>query len=142
MEEERCTMFSFMTGHVFAAVLHFLCAVSAWCCPVFPILPIVLFLLERNRIARVACIHTVLVCLVMDVLAFVPVILWLIIRACTHASGAFYVICTVLFAAVLLILGFILLIVEVTCGVKSLKKEPVIVPFITGWVAKLSEKLM
>ena len=142
MEDERCTMFSFMTGHVFAAVLHFLCGLSAWCCPVFPILPIVLFLIERNQQARAACIHTVLVCLVMDVLAFVPVILWLIIRSASHAAGAFYVICTVLFVGVLLILGFILLIVEVTCGVKSLKREPVVVPFITNWVAKLSEKLM
>ena len=141
MEDEKCTLFSFMSGNTFAAVLHILCGLSAWCCPVFPILSLLLFLMERNGKARMACIHTAIVCLVMDVLLFIPVILWLIIRSCTHAAGAFYVICTVLFVAVLLLLGFLLLAVELTCGVKSLKKEPVVVPYITAWSAKLAEKL-
>ena len=142
MEDERCTLFSFMTGDSFSAALHFLCAVSAWCCPVFPILPAVLFLLERNQKARFTCIHTILMCLAAEALAFVPVILWLIIRGATHACGAFYVICTVMFAAVLLIIAFLLLVIEVTCGVKCLKHEPATVPFITGWAAKLANKLM
>ena len=105
MEEERCTLFTFMSGHRFAAALHILCGLSFWCCPVFPLLSIVLFLLERNKQARISCIHTALVCVCLEVMALIPVILWLIIRGVAHASGAFYVICTVMFAAVLLILA-------------------------------------
>ena len=141
MEEDRCTLFSFLTGNVFAAILHILCGLSGWCCLVFPILPVILFLIEKNPRARVACLHTIVVCVVMDVLAAAPVILWLIIRAITHCSGAFYVFSTVMFAAIMLILWFALLIVEVTCAVKSLKKEPIEIPFITDWVAKLAGKL-
>lgn len=141
MEEEKCTLFSFFTGGVFAAVLHFICAVSGWCCLVFPLLSLLLFLVEKNPKARVACIHTGVVSLVTAALAVVPVILWLIIRAATHASGAFYVICTVLFVAVCLIICFTLFVIEVSCGVKSLKGEPVEVPFITNWVAAVAEKL-
>ena len=75
------------------------------------------------------------------VLAAFPTILWLIIRAVTHAAGAFYVICTVLFAGVLVLLFLALLAVEVACAVKCLKKEPVEVPFVTAWVAKLANKM-
>lgn len=142
MEDERCTLFTFMSGSTFAAVLHILCGLSAWCCPVFPILPIILFLLERNSLARVTCVHTAVACVAVEVLAFIPVVLWLIIRGATHAAGAFYVLCTVLFVAVLLILAFVLLAVELTCGIKALKKEPVEVPFITAWTSKLAAKLM
>ena len=141
MEEERCTLFSFMTGNTFAAVLHFICSVSGWCCLVFPILPIILFLIERNSKARVACIHTGVVCIVLDVLLIVPIVLWLIIRAITKSSGVFYTFCTVMFAAVVLLLWLALLIVEITCAVKSLKGEPVEVPFISNWVAKIAAKL-
>lgn len=141
MNEERCTLFTFLTGNVFAAILHLLCAVSFWCCLVFPLLSLLLFLIERNSAARSACLHTGIISLVFAALAAIPVILWLIIRAASHANGAFYVICTVLFAAIMLILGFTLLVVEVSCAVKSLKGEPVEVPFISNWVAKLAEKL-
>ena len=141
MEEDRCTLFSFLTGNVFAAVLHLLCGLSGWCCLVFPLLPVLLFIIEKNPRARVACIHTVVICLVADVLAAAPIIIWLIIRAITHCSGGFYIFCTVMFAAVMLILWFALLVVQVTCAVKSLKKEPVEIPFITAWVAKIAQKL-
>lgn len=141
MSEERCTLFTFLTGNVFAAILHFICAVSGWCCLVFPLLSLFLFLLERNREARAACLHTAVISFATAVLSFVPVLLWLIIRAATHASGAFYVICTVLFAGVMLILFFLLLIVEISCGVRSLRGEPVEVPFITAWTAKIANKL-
>ncbi|MBQ1520344.1 MAG: hypothetical protein IIZ56_02590 [Clostridia bacterium] len=141
MEEDRCTLFSFMTGNVFAAVLHILCGLSGWCCLVFPLLSVILFLVEKNGRARVACLHTIVVCVVCDVLAFVPVVLWLIIRAITHCEGVFYVFCTVMFAAVMLILWFALLAIQITCAVKSLKGEPVEVPFITAWVAKLAAKV-
>ena len=141
MNEERCTLFTFLTGNVFAAILHLLCAVSFWCCLVFPLLSLLLFLIERNSAARSACLHTGIISLVFAALAAIPVILWLIIRAASHANGAFYVICTVLFAAIMLILGFTLLVIEVSCAVKSLKGEPVEVPFISNWVAKLAEKL-
>ena len=141
MEDERCTLFSFMTGSTFAAILHFICAVSGWCCFVFPILPIILFLIERNPRARVACIHTGVICVVLDLLLIVPAALWLIIRAITHAGGVFYTFCTVMFAAVVLLLWLALLIVEITCAVKSLKGEPVEVPFITNWVSKIAAKL-
>lgn len=140
MEENRCTLFSFMSGNVFSAILHFICALSGWCAFVFPILCVILFLIEKEPHARIACIHTGVVCIVLDVLAFVPVVLWLIIRAITGASGVFFVFCTVMFAAIILILWFVLLIVEVTCAVKSLKNEPVEVPFITNWVLKVAEK--
>ena len=141
MEEERCMLFSFLTGNVFAAILHFICAVSGWCCLVFPILSAILFLLERNGKARAACIHTGLISLVTAALAAVPLILWLIIRGVTHASGAFYVVCTVLFAGAAALICFALFVVEIACGVKSLKGEPVEVPFITGWVVGIAEKL-
>lgn len=141
MEEERCTLFSFMTGSTFAAILHFICAVSGWCCLVFPILSAILFLIEREPRARVACIQTGVVCVALDVLMFVPVVLWLIIRAITHAAGVFYVFCTVMFAAVVLILWFAMLAVEVTSAVKSLKHEPIEIPFITAWVEKVASKL-
>lgn len=141
MEDEKCTLFSFLTGGGFAAVLHFLCAVSGWCALVFPLLPLLLFLLERNGKARVACIHTGLVALVTAALSAVPIILWLIIRAASHATGAFYVICTVLFVGVMLIIWFALLAVEVTCAVKSLRGQPVEVPFITNWVERLAGRL-
>lgn len=141
MDEERCTLFSFMTGNTFAAILHFLCSVSGWCCFVFPILPLILFFIERDPKARVACIHTGVVCIALDVLLIVPIILWLIIRAITHAAGVFYIFCTVMFAAIVLLLWLALLIVEVTCAVKSLKGEPVEVPFITNWVAKIADKV-
>lgn len=141
MNEDRCTLFTFLTGNVFAAILHLLCAVSFWCCLVFPLLSLLLFLIERNSAARSACLHTGIISLVFAALAAIPVILWLIIRAASHANGAFYVICTVLFAAIMLILGFTLLVIEVSCAVKSLKGEPVEVPFISNWVAKLAEKL-
>lgn len=140
--DEKCTLFNFMTGSTFSAVLHILCGLSFWCCPVFPLLSIILFLLERNTEARVACIHTGLISLAAAVLAAVPAVIWLIIRACTHACGVFYVFCTVMFAAVLILIGFVLLAVEVTSGVKSYKKEPVSVPFITPLAAKIAGKLM
>ncbi|MBQ4448582.1 MAG: hypothetical protein II897_09895 [Clostridia bacterium] len=141
MDEEKCTLFSFMTGGVFAAVLHFICAVSFWCCLVFPLLSLLLFLLERNSEARVACLHTGVISLAAAVLAAVPVILWLIIRAATHAAGMFYIICTVLFVGIMLIIAFTLFAVEVTCAVRSLKKQPVEVPFISNWVRSLAHKL-
>ena len=141
MNEDRCTLFSFLTGNVFAAILHFLCAASFWCCLVFPVLSLLLFLIERHPEARRACLHTGVISLTFAVLAAIPVILWLIIRAASHANGAFYVIATVLFTAIMLILAFTLLIIEVACAVKSLKGEPVEVPFITNWVAKIAEKL-
>lgn len=141
MSEEKCTLFTFLTGNVFAAILHFLCAVSFWCCLVFPLLSLLLFLIERNSGARAACLHTGVISLAAAVIAAVPVILWLIIRAATHASGAFYVICTVLFTGIMLIIAFTLLVVEVSCAVKSLKGEPVEVPFITNWVSALAEKI-
>ncbi|MBO6061667.1 MAG: hypothetical protein J6P98_06105 [Clostridia bacterium] len=141
MEEERCTLFSFLTGGGFAAALHFLCAVSGWCALVFPLLPALLFLIERNGKARSACIHTGIISLVTAALCFIPVVLWLIIRAASHASGAFYVICTVLFVAVIAIIWFALLVTEVACAVRSLKGEPVEVPFITSWVARLEDKM-
>ena len=141
MEEEKCTLFSFFTGSVFAAVLHFICAVSGWCCLAFPLLSLLLFLVERDPKARAACIHTGVISLVTAAIAVVPIILWLIIRAATHASGAFYVICTVLFVAVCLIILFAHFAVELSCGVKSLKGQPVEVPFITNWVASLAEKI-
>lgn len=141
MEEEKCTLFSFMTGNVFAAVLHVLCGLSGWCCLVFPLFPIIMFFLEKNPVARVACLHTCVVCLAMDVLSIVPAILWLIIRGITHASGVFYVFCTVMFAAIILILWFIMLAVEITCAIKCIRKQPVEVPFITGWVEKIANKI-
>ena len=142
MEDERCTLFSFMNGSTFSAVLHIICGLSAWCCPVFPLLPIILFLLERNKLARYTCLHTVVVSLVTAALAFVPVVLWLIIRGATHACGAFYVICTILFAAVLALLAFAMLVVEVACAAKCFRNEPVQVPFIGDWAAKLAAKFM
>lgn len=142
MQDERCTLFTFMTGDTFSAVLHVLCGLSAWCCLVFPIFPAVLFLLERNEKARFACVQTGLISLVAAALAVLPVVLWLIIRAVTHACGAFYVICTVLFAAVLIMLALLLLAVEVTCAVKCSRHEPATVPFITNWAAAIANKLM
>ncbi len=62
-------------------------------------------------------------------------------KGATGASGVFFVFCTVMFAAIILILWFVLLIVEVACAVKSLKNEPVEVPFITNWVLKVAEKV-
>lgn len=141
MEDEKCTLFSFLTGGGFAAVLHFLCAFSGWCALVFPLLPLLLFLLERNARARVACIHTGLTALITAALTAIPLILWLIIRAASHASGAFYVICTVLFVGVMLIIWFALAAVEITCAVKSLRGQPVEVPFITDWVAGIAQKI-
>ena len=141
MSEEKCTLFTFLTGNVFAAILHFLCAVSFWCCLVFPLFSLLLFLVERNPAARAACIHTGVISLTAAVLSAVPVILWLIIRAATHASGAFYVICTVLFTGIMLIIAVTLLVVEVACAVKSLKGEPVEVPVITNWVSSIASKL-
>ena len=142
MEDERCTLFTFLSGNTFAGILHIVCGLSAWCCPVFPLFSAVLFLLERNTQARVACIHTALISLFTTALAFVPFIIWLIIRGIAHASGVFYILCTVMFVAVLILLAFALLIVEVTCGVKSLRGEPVMVPYITQLSAKLAEKIM
>lgn len=141
MSEEKCTLFTFLTGNVFAAILHFLCAVSFWCCLVFPLFSLLLFLIERNNTARAACIHTGVISLAAAVLAFIPVILWLIIRSACHASGAFYVICTILFVGIMLIIGVTLLVVEVACAVKSLKGEPVEVPFITNWVSSIASKI-
>ncbi|MBO4562983.1 MAG: hypothetical protein J5772_05165 [Clostridia bacterium] len=141
MEEERCTLFSFLTGNVFAAILHILCGLSGWCCLVFPILPLLLFLLERNPAARAACLHTALIAFSAAVLEFIPTIIWLIIRSATHAAGAFYTICTVLYVGLLLAIWFALLAVEIACAVKSLKGEPVEVPFITAWVAKIASKM-
>lgn len=141
MENEKCTLFTFITGNVFAAVLHFLCAFSGWCCLVFPILSLILFVVEKHPAARVACLHTAVISLATAALMAVPLIMWLIIRAATHATGAFYVLCTVLFAAIMLILCFALLVIEVACAVKSLKNEPVEVPVITGWVEKLAYKI-
>lgn len=141
MNEDRCTLFTFLTGNAFAAVLHFLCALSGWCCLVFPILPLFLFLLERNSAARRACLHTGIISLAAAALEFVPVMLWLIIRAATHASGAFYVICTILFVGVMAILFFLLLAIEVTCGIRSIRNEEAEVPFISAWVEKLANRL-
>ena len=142
MEEDRCTLFTFMSGSTFAAVLHLICGLSAWCCPVFPLFSALLFLLERNTQARIACIHTALVSLAIEILAFVPFILWLIIRGLAHANGIFYGFCTVMFAAVMLLLAFVLLIVEVACCVRSFKNEPVTVPYITPLAAKIAGKIM
>ncbi|MCR5808561.1 MAG: hypothetical protein K6G56_03265 [Clostridiales bacterium] len=141
MENDKCTLFTFMTGNVFAAVLHFLCAFSGWCCLVFPILPLLLLVVERHPKARAACIHTAVISLATAALMVVPLLLWLIIRAATHAAGAFYVICTVLFAAIMLILCFALLVIEVACAVKALHNEPVEVPVISSWVEKLAYKV-
>ena len=141
MENDKCTLFSFMTGGVFAAVLHFLCAFSGWCCLVFPILPLLLLIVEKHPAARAACIHTAVISLATAALMFVPLMLWLIIRAASHASGAFYVICTVLFAAIMLILCFAHLAIEVACAVKCLHGEPVEVPVISRWVEKLAYKM-
>lgn len=141
MEEDRCTLFSFMTGNVFAAVLHVLCGLSGWCCLVFPLFPIILFFLEKNGRARVACIHTAIISIAAAVLSAVPTILWVIIKAITHSAGWFYVFCTVMFVATLMIIWFALLVVQVSCAVKSLKNEPVEVPFITNWVAKIAAKI-
>ena len=142
MEDERCTLFTFMTGAAFAGVLHILCGLSAWCCPVFPIFSAVLFLLERNTQARIACIHTALISLAVAIMALVPTVIWLIIRSASHASGVFYVFCTIMFAAVLIMLGLLLLAVEVTCGIKSFRKEPVVVPYVTPLAAKIAGKLL
>ena len=140
MEEDRCTLFSFLSGSVLAGILHVLCGLSGWCCLVFPLFSVIIFLIEKNPRVRIACIHTVVVCVVVDVLAIAPILLWLIIRGITHCAGAFYVFCTVMFAAVMLILWFALLIVEVTCAVKSIKHEPIEIPFITDWVNKIAGK--
>ena len=141
MEEEKCTLFSFTTGNVFAAVMHFLCAVSGWCCLVFPIFSILLFIVERNARARVACLHTAVISLAAAVLGFIPTVIWLIVFGASKGEGAFFVIVTVLFFGILLILGAVLLAVELTCGFKSLKGEPVEVPLITSWVAKIAKKI-
>ena len=142
MEQERCTLFTFMTGNTFAAVLHIICGLSAWCCPVFPLFSALLFLLERNVKARIACIHTALVSIAVSLLALVPFVIWLIIRALAHASGLFYSLCTVMFAATLLLLAFVLLVVEVTCGIKSFRDEPVSVPLITPLTAKIAGRII
>ncbi|MBO4384064.1 MAG: hypothetical protein J5854_01420 [Clostridia bacterium] len=141
MEEERCTLFSFAAGNVFAAVLHFLCAVSGVWCLVFPLLSILLFLLEKNAKARVACIHTAVVSLMTAILGFLPTIVWLIVLGASKGQGAFFVIVTVLFAGIMMILGIVLLAVEVTCGIKSLRDEPIEVPLVTSIVAKIAKRL-
>lgn len=141
MEDNRCTLFSFTTGNVFAAVMHFLCAVSGVFCIVFPLLSVIFFLLEKNAEARVACMHTAVTSLAASVLGFLPTVFWLIILGATKGNGAFFVICTIIFVGILLVIGIVLLAVEITCGIKSLRKEPVEVPFITSWVAKIAKKI-
>lgn len=141
MEEERCTLFSFTNGSVFAAALHFLCAVSGVWCLVFPLLSILLFLLEKNAKARVACLHTAVISLMTAALGFIPTIVWLIVLGASKGQGAFFVIVTVLFAGIMMILGIVLLAVEVTCGIKSLKDEPIEVPLVTSIVAKIAKRL-
>lgn len=141
IEEERCTLFSFTTGNVFAAALHFLCAVSGVWCLVFPLLSILLFLLEKNVKARVACLHTAVTSLFAAALGFLPTIFWLIVLGASKGQGAFFVIVTVLFAGIMLIIGIVLLAVEVTCGIKSLRDEPIEVPLVTSIVAKIAKRL-
>ena len=141
MDEDRCMLFSFTTGGVAAAVMHFLCAVSGWCCLVFPLFSLLIFLLERNQTVRVACLHTGVVSLSAAVLEAVPTLIWLIILGISHGEGALFVIVTVLYIAIMLIVFTVLLAVEVTCGIKSLRKEPIEVPFISAWVVKLAGKL-
>lgn len=141
MDDDRCSLFSFTTGNVIAAVLHFMCALSGWCCIVFPVFSLLIFLLERNQTSRVACLHTGIISVAAAALEFIPTVIWLICLGVSHGEGAVFVILTVLYVAVMFIIAVVLLAVEVTCGVKSLRKEPAEVPFISAWVVKLAGKL-
>ena len=104
-EDNRCTLFSFMTGNTFAAVLHFICAFSGWCALVFPLFSALMFVLEKHPAARVACLHTGVISLAVAAVDFVPTLFWLIVLAATHGEGAFFVICTLFFAAILLMVA-------------------------------------
>ena len=108
---------------------------------ILPLLSVIFFLLEKNAEARVACMHTAVTSLAASVLGFLPTVFWLIILGATKGNGAFFVICTIIFVGILLVIGIVLLAVEITCGIKSLRKEPVEVPFITSWVAKIAKKI-
>ena len=141
MEGSRCTFFTFLSGSMYAAIIHFACAAAFWCSPVFFILPLVLFFVEEAPEGRVACMHTVVISLLYSVIASVPVVLWLILKGVTHTHGTLFIIGTVLFAAVMLILAFLLISIEVTCGIKTIKGERVKVPIVTDIVAAIARKM-
>ena len=141
MEETRCTFFTFLSGSMFAAIVHFACAAAFWCSPVFFILPLVLFFVEEAPEGRVACMHTVVISLLYSVIAAVPVVLWLILKGITHMHGALFVIGTVLFIAVMMILAALLIAIEVTCGIKTMRGERVKVPIVTDIVAAAARKM-
>lgn len=141
MDEERCTLFSFTTGWVVAAVLHFMCALSGCCCLMFPVVSALIFLLEKNPNVKYACLHTGIVSLLAAAIEAVPTIIWLIMLAIFKGQGAVFTIITVLYIGVMLMIFAVLLAVEGACGVKSLKKEPVELPYVSGWIVKLAAKL-
>jgi hypothetical protein len=142
MEEERCTLFSFTTSWVAAAVLHFMCALSGPVCLVFPVIPAVIFMLEMNPSVKLACVHTAVVALLGAALEAVPTIIWLILLAVFKGSGAVFTIITVLYIGVMVMVFLALIAVEGACGMKTLRKERAELPFITPWVMKIAQKLM
>ena len=141
MDTGKCTLFTSLSGNMFAAIMHFLCALSLWCCLAFLIVPILFFIIEKNPEARKSCVHAILICLAIILLALLPTIVWLIILAASGGTGVFFIICTVIFALVLLMLMFVFFIIEVVCGVKALRKEPVEIPFISKVAERISHRV-
>lgn len=141
MEEERCTLFSFTTSWVAAAVLHFACALSGPVCLVFPVIPAAVFLLERNPYVKLACVHAGVVALLAAAAEAVPTVIWLILLAILRGQGAVFTIITVLYIGLMGMIFLALAAVEGACGAKSLRKEPVELPYITPWVMKIAAKL-
>ena len=141
MHETRCNFFTFLSGSMYAAIIHFACAAAFWCSPVFFILPVVLFFIETDPQGRVACMHTVVISLIYSVIAAIPIVLWLILKGITHMHGTLFIIGSVLFIAVMLILAFLLVAIEVTCGVKTMRGERVSVPVVTDIVAAIAKKM-
>ena len=141
MEEERCTLFSFTTSFTVAAVLHFMCALSGCFALVFPVIPAVVFFLEGNPSVKLACVHTGVVALIGAALEAVPTILWLILLAVFKGQGAVFAIITLIYIGLMLMVFASLIVVEGSCGMKSLRKERVELPFITPWVMKIAQKL-
>lgn len=140
MDDNRRTLITSISGNMFAAVMHGLCALSMWCSLIFPIVPIMFLFLEKNKTARRSCIQAIAVCLCNVLLSVVPTVLWLVIYWASKASGTFFVICTVAYALVLLMLCFVFFVVEAVSAIKAYRKEPVEIPYISKLADKFSQK--
>ncbi len=130
MNDNKCTLITSVSGSVFAAVMHLLCALSMWCSLIFMIVPILFLFLEKNRVARRSCIQSIIICLCDVVLAVIPTVLWLVILWASGGSGLFFTLCTVMYALVIIMLAFVFFVLEIISAIKCYRKETTDIPYI------------